>query len=205
MNYERLLSYGDVIQLSINCNPYLLKQEVAAFPFRQYNSFKTNNPRYGLSITSIDGNLNGDDLESLSELKNIGKIYDEMSFSSLTDVYYSSKQIQNIVGEFKPFLGRTHILNLKKGGFFPPHRDDFGSEEQNSFRILVPLLDCNPPNHYFMYEDKILNFNHGYCYFINTNKSHSLFSFSDESLMVVINVQACKESYDIVLNNLFKR
>lgn len=205
MNYERLLTYGDINQLSINCDPLLLKKEINSFPLRQYNLFKVNNPRYGLSITSIDGNLNGDDLESLNELRNIGKAYEEMSFRTLTEVYHASKQVQKVVDLFKPFLGRTHILNLKKGGFFPPHRDDFGAEDQQSFRILVPLIDCNPPNHYFMYEDKILNLNHGYCYFINTNKVHSLFSFSDECLMMVMNIEACKDSYSIVLNNLFKR
>ena len=70
-------------------------------------------------------------------------------------------------------------------------------EEQNSLRILVPLMGCNPPDLYFMYEDKPLHFDHGRAYFLNTNKSHSLFSMRG-SLMIVLNIAANEEVYKII-------
>jgi len=48
-----------------------------------------------------------------------------------------------------------------------------------------------------MYEDKPLHFDHGRAYFLNTNKSHSLFSMRG-SLMIVLNVKANEEVYKII-------
>lgn len=51
-----------------------------------------------------------------------------------------------------------------------------------------------------MYEDKILNFEHGRAYFLNTNKSHTLFSYGD-SYMVVLNVDCNDETKEILCKN----
>ena len=68
-------------------------------------------------------------------------------------------------------------------------------------RILIPLKECNPPELYFMYEDKPLYFEHGRAYFLNTNKSHNLFSFNN-SYMIVLNVKTSEEIFKIIGNNL---
>ena len=60
--------------------------------------------------------------------------------------------------------------------------------------ILVPIKDCNPNRLYFIYDGKILNFNYGVPYFVNTNKEHCIFSFSDTSVMLVMNIECTKES-----------
>ena len=196
--YNDLLTYGDFIQLKNSCNSKELLEEIKDFEWKQYNPRKNVN-RYGLSITSNDGSLNGEDLDSLYEYsKEKGRICDEDEFTTLTDVYYKSKQIQKLVDPFKPWLCRTHLLNFRKGGYFPPHRDlPVYVKEQNSLRILVPLMGCNPPDLYFMYEDKPLHFDHGRAYFLNTNKSHSLFSMRG-SLMIVLNIAANEEVYKII-------
>ena len=192
--YNDLLTYGDFIQLSNSCNSKELLEEIKEFEWKQYNPRKNIN-RYGLSITSNDGSLNGEDLDSLYEYsKEKGRICDEDEFTTLTDVYYKSKQIQKLVDPFKPWLCRTHFLNFRKGGYFPPHRDMRRIDEQDSFRILVPIRDCNPPALYFMYEDKPLHFNMGSAYFVNTNKMHSIFSYSNKSCMLVMNIESNNES-----------
>jgi len=194
--YNNLLSYGDFIQLNNSCNSKELLDEIKDFSWFKYNPRK-NVERYGLSITSEDGKLTGKDLDSLYELsKDTGKIYDEDSFTTLTDVYRKSKQIQKLVDPFKPWLCRTHLLNFKKGGYFPPHIDNRGFHGKQFIRLLVPIKKCNPSFLYFMYEDKLLNFNRGYTYFLNTNKKHAIFSFSDDSTMLVMNLECCKESIE---------
>ena len=50
---------------------------------------------------------------------------------------------------------------------------------------------------YFMYEDKLLNFEHGRAYFLNTNKSHTLFSYNN-SYMVVLNVDCNDKTKEIL-------
>ena len=54
---------------------------------------------------------------------------------------------------------------------------------------------------YFMYENEPLHFDHGRAYFLNTNKSHSLFSYRD-SYMIVLNVDSNEETFKIIGNNM---
>jgi len=194
--YSDLLTYGDFIQLKNSCNSKELLEEIKDFVWYKYNPRK-NVERYGLSVTSEDGKLTGKDLDSLYEYsKEMGKIYDEDDFTTFTDVYYKSKQVQKLVDPFKPWLCRTHFLNFRKGGYFPPHIDNRGKHGKQFIRLLVPIRKCNPSFLYFMYEDKLLNFNRGYTYFLNTNKKHAIFSFSDDSTMLVMNIKCCQESID---------
>ena len=198
--YSDLLTYGDFIQLKNSCNSKELLEEIKDFEWKQYNPRKNVN-RYGLSITSNDGSLNGEDLDSLYEYsKEKGRICDEDEFTTLTDVYYKSKEVQKLVNPFKPWLCRTHFLNFRKGGYFPPHVDFRGTKGKQFIRLLVPIKKCNTSWLYFMYEDKLLNFSRGYTYFLNTNKKHAIFSFDDDSIMLVMNIKVCKESIDKILD-----
>lgn len=198
MSYNSLLSFGDLIPLKLKCDVKKLFDETEEFVYLKYNPRK-DIERYGLSITSLDGSLNGIDLDSIKEYnKENNTEYDELSFNKFTKVYHTSLEIQKIVEPFKNHIGRSHILSLQEGGYFPPHRDlPVYVEQQNSLRILVPLKGCNPPDMYFMYEDKPLHFEHGRAYFLNTNKSHNLFSFKG-SEMIVLNIKTNEEVYKII-------
>ena len=123
MSYTSLLSFGDFIPLKLKCDVKKLFDEIKQFSFSQYNPRK-DIKRYGLSITSLDGSINGIDLDSIKDYNIENKTeYDELSFNKLTDVYYSSNEIQKVVKPFIKHLGRSHILYLPEGGYFPPHRD----------------------------------------------------------------------------------
>tara|TARA_Y100001937_G_scaffold9963_1_gene12235 strand:+ start:1668 stop:2285 length:618 start_codon:yes stop_codon:yes gene_type:complete len=205
MSYNSLLSFGDLIPLKIRCDVKKLFNEVKDFNYLQYNPRK-DIKRYGLSITSLDGNMDGIDLDSIKEYnKENNTEYDELSFQAFTSVYYESQEIQKITEPFLGHIGRSHILHLPEGGYFPPHRDlPVYVEQQNSLRVLVPLKGCNPPDMYFMYEDKPLHFEHGRAYFLNTNKAHNLFAFKD-SYMIVLNIKTSEEVYQILGDNFQAR
>tara|TARA_A100000164_G_scaffold115943_1_gene102180 strand:- start:1587 stop:2204 length:618 start_codon:yes stop_codon:yes gene_type:complete len=205
MSYNSLLSFGDLIPLKLKCDVKKLFDETEEFVYLKYNPRK-NIERYGLSITSLDGSLNGIDLDSIKEYnKENNTEYDELSFNKFTEVYNVSSEIQKIVEPFKNHIGRSHILHLAEGGYFPPHRDlPVYVEQQNSLRVLIPLKGCNPPDMYFMYEDKPLHFEHGRAYFLNTNKAHNLFAFKD-SYMIVLNIKTSEEVYQILGDNFQAR
>ena len=205
MSYNSLLSFGDLIPLKIRCDVKKLFDEVKDFKYLQYNPRK-DIKRNGLSITSLDGNMDGVDLDSVKEYnKENNTEYDELSFQAFTKVYYESQEIQKITKPFLGHIGRSHILHLPEGGYFPPHRDlPVYVEQQNSLRVLVPLKGCNPPDMYFMYEDKPLHFEHGRAYFLNTNKAHNLFAFKD-SYMIVLNIKTSEEVYQILGDNFQAR
>jgi hypothetical protein len=196
ISYERVLSYGNIFPLAISCNPDKLISQIAPFTFAQYNTDKQDIPRLGLSITSLDGEINSGDLETLRNSE-----YRESSFRELTKVYYESSEVRGIVDPFKEWIGRTHILNIKKGGYFPPHRDEL-SIEQHTFRVIVPLKTFNPPHNYFIYNDQVTHLNEGRAYFMNTNIVHSNMSFSNDTLMLVMNVRCCNESYERLMNSV---
>ena len=200
ITYNQLLTYGDFIPLKTFCDIDKLFEEIKAFEFAQYNPRK-DIKRYALSITSLKGEINGIDLDSLLEVwKETGKMYSESDFSTFTAVYSASLEIQNLIKPFKDHIARSHILNLPTGGYFPPHRDTTAIKEPNDFRIIIPLKSCNPPDMYFMYEDKPLNFEHGRAYFLNTNKVHSLFSFNN-SYFIVLNIKNNEDSLKIIGSN----
>ena len=203
IHYHHLLSYGDLIELEVKCNPGKLLKEIKEFEWKQYNPRKEVN-RYGLSVTSSDGTINGIDLDSLYEYnRENGTKYDEDSFKTFTDVYHKSEETQKLIEPFKPWLWRTHFLNFRKGGYFPPHRDMRTTDGQKSMRLLVPINLCNPADVYFVHDGNILNFHRGTTYFLNTNKQHCIFSYSDKAIMLVMNIECCKESIDKVIK-LFK-
>ena len=86
MNYNNLLTFGDVIELRLNCNVSKLLYNTKQYEWKRYNPRK-DIPRYGLSVTSLDGSLNGIDLDSIAEYnKENGTSYNESSFKTFTDV-----------------------------------------------------------------------------------------------------------------------
>jgi len=199
--YECLTRYGDCYQLKLKSDTkqFLRSLEMFSDEWKQYNPRKKIN-RYGLSITSLDGNLSGiPDLDSIKEynIKNNLEL-DEPDFNKKTEVYPFASEWLDPFGED---IGRTHVIKMGPTGMFPPHRDEY-SREMVSFRLFVPIEGCNYPQTYFILDNKPLYFNHGYAYFINTCKEHTLFTMSKQSVFIVANITLSESSVDTVLSNM---
>jgi len=194
--FNRLTAYGDQVRLSIEQNPNDVIANLKQFDnnWGKYNPRKDLN-RWGLSVTNLDGILGpGPDLDSLYEYnKENNTNISESDFIVPTPVY---DIVKSYCDPFKKWLFRSHILKLGPGGFFPNHIDNIGSTI-DSFRLLVPLQVCNPKDSgYFIYEDKILNWNYGSMYFVNTCKRHTVFNanLEDDHIIIVMNVKLTEES-----------
>lgn len=195
--YNILTRFGNCYPLKIKHNVLNTINELNSnFKWVQYNPRK-NIDREALSITSLDGGLSGyPDLDSLYEYYNeTGIILKEQDFKIKTPVYeYFKKWLDPI----EKFMGRTHVIRLNSGGYFPPHRDNKHSDIQ-SFRLFLPLNYDNQ-RHFFMLEDKKLEFNTGSMYFINTALMHTVFNTDiDPFYFVVINIDISKQSIDNTL------
>jgi hypothetical protein len=186
--------YGDFYKLSyyLNTNKILKTLEDFESKWSHYNPKKEHIPREGLCVFNYSGKCGpGPALDSLKEYNlihntNIG----ESDCNKPTELFWQSKELQEF---FEPLVGsvvRTHFLRLKPGGFFPPHRDHTRGV-QNSFRIIVPIYNCQPPHSNFILEDKILYMEHGHPYVINTTKLHWLFNADaeDNQIWLVINAK----------------
>jgi hypothetical protein len=163
----------------------------------RYQPHKPNN-RWGLSITSLDGGFSGEpDLYSLRDWNAMnGTTYWEADFKARTNVVEFIPELNPFLDFFGSSLGRVHFLKLNAGGFFPPHRDNGAIVDSPTFRILVPINNFGKNQMKWIQEEEVLNLELGRTYFINTTRPHSLFSFTDDCTMLVLNIIATNEMLD---------
>lgn len=197
--YSILTRFGDYYKLRLNFDiDGIVNELYEKFTWVQYNPRK-NIDRKALSITSLDGGLSGvPDLDSLYEyVKETGHLVSELDFNKPTKVYpYFSRWLDPFVG----YLGRTHIIMLNQGAYFPPHRDN-KSDEIRSFRLFMSLNYNDQV--FFMLEDKRLEFENGSMYFINTAKMHTLFNADEKPFyFIVSNIILSEECIKKILEYL---
>ena len=103
-----------------------------------------------------------------------------------TEVYKNSEELQKLIAPWKDWLGRCHFLKLNTGGYFPEHYDinkiEYGFDE---IRLIAFINNCNKKDLKFIYEDTVRDVEDGTLYYFNANKRHSVFSTSDDIIMVV--------------------
>ena len=204
---EYIHQYGDQTELNVSLNRKEMLKELVPFDndWSQYNTLKSNIKREGLCVLNERGAVGpGPALTSLLEWnKKHNTNLIETDFNKPTELYHSSLQLQKVLKDILPYCVRTHFLKLPPGGFFPPHRDQRGMN-QHTFRLIVPIQECNPPCVRFMIEDRTLQWDYGKMYALNTTKQHTLFNASVDtnSIWLVINAILCEETVMFVANNL---
>ena len=204
MLYNYLTVYGNMYETTHklkNARKFVSWTE-EHFEYVKYNPRKDIN-RYGLSITSLDGGLSGrPDLDSLYEYnKENNTNYNERDFTKFTPVY-EYEDLKNCIAPIEKDIFRSHILKLNPGGYFPPHRDFYGMNI-DSFRIIIPLENMDPPNFTFVIEDKIQQWIMGSLYFVDTAKMHYLFNASfNPTYMIVFNVNLNKNTINFITQNM---
>jgi len=202
LEYLTLAGYGDFIATSL-----VMKDPRAVvdwteenFDYVPYNP-RRGIPRFGLSITSLDGGVSGKpDLDSFYAV-DPSTMPTEMDINVPTPVY-EHPEIKKLCDHFQPFVGRSHFLKIPPGGYFPPHRD-FKSTELDTFRIIVPMFNTDYPRFTFILEEKVLPWELGRAYFLNTAKAHHLFNCGDrDSYWIVLNIETTKESIMKVIEHM---
>jgi hypothetical protein len=197
--YSTLTRFGDYYPLKLKHETGSIIQDLEKFNWVQYNPRKKID-RQGLSITSLDGGMTGiPDLDSLYDYySQTGIALDETNFTTKTPVYEYFKQW---LDPLEAHLGRTHVIRLNRGAFFPPHRDNKHSNI-DSFRLFLPL-NYESNQNFFLLEDKKMEFKNGVMYFIDTAKMHTLFNTNDYPFyFVVANIILSKESVNATLQHL---
>ena len=194
--YNILTTYGDQWKLNIKQNPNIVLDNLKQFDdkWEKYNPRKNIN-RWGLSVTNLDGILGaGPDLDSIPEYnKENNTNITEFDFVVPTPAY---DIVKFYCDPFKEWLFRSHILKLRAGGFFPDHIDNIG-HTINCFRLIVPLQVCNPIDKgYFIFDDRILNWEYGHLYFLNICKRHTIFNtnLNQDHIVLILNIKLTWES-----------
>jgi hypothetical protein len=198
--YSALTRFGDCYSLRLRSSlGNIIKDLENNFEWVQYNPRKSIR-REGLSITSLDGGLSGrPDLDSLYDYRDkTGIVLKESNFTVKTPVYDYFKEWLDPIQQH---IGRTHIIKLNDGGYFPPHRDNKNSNVE-SFRLFLPL-NYDSMRNFFMLENRKLEFTNGEMYFIDTAKMHTLFNTSVIPFyFVVVNVILTDDSVNDIIKYL---
>lgn len=202
---EFIVNFGDVVELDFplwnleNANQILTKHP----GWVRYQPHKPNN-RWGLSVTSLNGGFSGEpDLYSLREWNAMkGTTFGETDFKARTNVADFIPELNPMLDFFGDSLGRTHFIRLDHGGFFPPHRDNGAIVSSPTFRVLVPISRFGENDMKWLQEDRPLKLDAGRTYFINTTKIHSVFSFVDNCVMLVLNVVATEEALNKMVRHV---
>jgi hypothetical protein len=196
---EMITNFGQVIEFDFPHWDTLRAQSILdKHPgWVKYQPHKPNN-RYGLSVTSLDGRFSGEpDLYSLRDWNQMhGTNYWEADFKVRTNVVEFIPELNPFLDFFGNNLGRVHFLKLNAGGFFPPHRDNGAIIDSPTFRILVPINNFGKNQMKWIQEEEVLPLETGRTYFINTTRPHSLFSFTDDCTMLVLNIIASNDILD---------
>lgn len=204
MMYQYLSAYGTVVETTHQLNdPFkFVSWTEENFSYVKYNPRKDIN-RYGLSLTSLKGGLDGiPDLDSLLEYnRENGTRYTEKDFRTYTPLY-EYNDLKSCIAPIEKYLFRSHILKLGTGGFFPAHRDFWGMDF-DSYRIIIPLQNMNPPHFTFIIDGIPQYWNYGSFYFVDTAKMHYLFNASlVDTYMLVLNVELNEDTIKFITTKL---
>ncbi len=201
---QMLLSLGSLAPLNRGLKDLpLAKKRIQEFEghFKPYNPRKPGFGRFGLSLTSLDGGFSGvPDLDSLKEYNHKhGTGYAEGDFRRPTAFFKACPDLRDLMAPFQKSMGRSHILRLNKGGFFPPHRDS-AAEAPKTFRLLASAAD--PDQFAFLLDGKKILFVPGQLYFFNARLAHSVFSFDDKTDLFVFNIDLSPAAVEAALSSL---
>ena len=203
--WNTLCNMGDTIKLKWKINEHEVLEQLEQFKdnWCPYNVKKdANNNRWGLPITSHSGDvMDNYHLKSFGYMQKYNDVdMKEENFTTPTEVYNKIPELAKLVDAFAPDIGRVHLLRVDQGGFFPPHRD-FPGVGPEWMRLLLVFGKCKPENFVHMLDGKPMYPDPGYLYFVNFQKDHSVFSFSDGLYALILTCKVNDRVHDLIINN----
>jgi len=110
---------------------------------------------------------------------------DEMSMTTPTEAKEKVSCLTECLNFFD--FGRTFLVRLNAGGHYPPHRDHI-LLNRPTFRLIAFLGDTTGPLRWEV-EDRLVHFEPNTLYYVDTRKTHRLWSSAHKSTMLVCNVK----------------
>ena len=203
--WNSLCNLGDMVKLKLKVNGHELVQQLEQFEdnWCPYNQKKdAHNNRWGLPVTSHTGDVM--DNYHLNSFGHMQRYHDvemkEENFTTPTEVYNKIPQLASLVDTFAPDLGRVHLLRVDEGGFFPPHRD-FPGVGPEYFRLLCTFGKAQPENYAHILDKQLIYPDPEYVHFINFQKEHSVFSYTNGLYSLILTVKLNQRTHDLIIKN----
>lgn len=201
----KFLMMEDLMKFRYNFDAIDTMQELKKYPKNEWPRYNPRKKieRYCLDLTGLpSGNENVSSLNEYNQHTN--KTFKNSDFNHPTEIYHNLPTIKAVLEPFRPWLGRTHIIRIDAGGYFPPHYDSIVPDTSDvDIRLVAAINNTNNQNFKWLYDydDKVLNMNDGELWVINTAKPHSLFSFIDDVVIMVANLKFDQYLFKELLEN----
>ena len=190
----QLQAIGDFAPLEIKIDEELLKKELKQYDDKWVPYLRregVTNDREGLLLVGAEGDSVGDSLSMPEVRKRLGEVPGKRILEK--DLCYPTEAFHNLTAlhpMLKLFdkLGRSMLVKLNKGGWFPPHRDT-PQLSRDCFRV-VGFLSKNCGHGGFMWEHdyRPVQIEPMRCYYADTRKTHRTAAFDENIIHLVINV-----------------
>ena len=90
---------------------------------------------------------------------------------------------------------------MDRGSFFPEHfdinKEDYDYDEVR----MIGFVKCNEYDFKWIYDDKVIKGNQGTLWYFNGNKRHSVFSFKDGIILLVMCLKFDKQLFQKMLDH----
>lgn len=146
-----------------------------------------SNDREGLLLIGLEGDTPTDSLSMPEARKRTGRRLDETDFTVPTELYNNLTCLHPLLEFFQP-LGRSMLVKVNAGGWFPPHKD-WPMLTRDTFRIIA-FIGENVDHEAYEWEmdGQRWPIKQNRAYYVDTRKTHRTHSWEDDSIHLVINV-----------------
>lgn len=181
---------GDFEPLNFDIDQDKFKEEMEPYknswvPYLQREGVQNN--REGLLLVGLDGDSPTDSLSMPEAIARTGKFLHELDFDTPTQLYKDLTCLHSLL-DYWEGLGRTMLVKVNQGGFFPPHRDD-PHLTRNCFRVVAFIgSSTNADSYEWILDDRKRNIVAGNTYYIDTRKTHRTHSWEDDSIHLILNI-----------------
>lgn len=179
----------ELLKPKINLNQF--EKEVSLFDndWQPYlnKSWMVNN-REGLVLVGLEGSSPSENL-SIPEarMKTGNQFLLDKDFNYKTEVYHKLKSLHSLLEPFET-LGRTFLVKVNAGGWFPPHKD-YPLITRKSIRIVAFLSKtCDSDSFEWTHSGIKQDIIPGRAYWVDTMKTHRTHSWEDGSIHLIVNV-----------------
>ena len=146
-----------------------------------------SNDREGMLLVGLEGDKPNDSLSRPEAIKRAGRMLYEKDFNTPTLAYEKLTSLHGIL-DYWGGLGRTMIVKVNQGGWFPPHRDS-PYLSRDCFRIITFIGKATGTDCYewWLAEERKPVVVNG-TYYVDTRKTHRTHSWTDDSYHLILNV-----------------
>lgn len=145
------------------------------------------NNRDGLCVVGLPGDSPSDSLSMPEARRRTGKHLSELDFNTPTSLYDDLTSLHPLLDYWNP-IGRTMLVRLHAGGWFPPHKDQ-PQLTRETFRVVAFLGNSVSHDAYeWEMDGQKQTIKSGGVYYVDTRRTHRTHSWRDNSVHLVMNI-----------------